>query len=43
MTGPKAADRRIMQLEVFREPFGDVINVSSGHRFRDPQEKVPPR
>jgi hypothetical protein len=43
MTRPKAADRRIMQLELFREPFGDVINVSGGHRSRDPQEKVLPR
>jgi hypothetical protein len=43
MTGPKAADRRIMQLEVFREPLRDVINVSGRHRSRDPQEKILPR
>jgi hypothetical protein len=36
MTRPKAAERGIVQLEVFREPFGDMINVSGGHRFRDP-------
>ncbi|HEX3523033.1 MAG TPA: hypothetical protein VHT52_13215 [Stellaceae bacterium] len=42
MTGPKATDRRIMQLEVFREPFGDVIDISGGHRSRDPHEEVLP-
>jgi hypothetical protein len=32
-----------MQLEIFREPFGDVINVSGGHRSRDLLEKASPR
>jgi hypothetical protein len=36
MTRPKAAERGIMQLEIFREPIGDMVNVAGGHRFRDP-------
>jgi hypothetical protein len=36
MTRPKAAERGIMQFEVFGELFGDVANVSAGYRFRNP-------
>ncbi|MBO0737355.1 MAG: hypothetical protein J2P48_12400 [Alphaproteobacteria bacterium] len=46
VTGPKAADRiimQLMQLEAFCESIGDVINVSGSHRSRDPQEEVLPR
>jgi hypothetical protein len=42
MTRPKATERRIMQLEVFGEPFGDMTNVSGGHRSRELEEEVFP-